>query len=73
MQNSAQAKKMEQQALLAQVSVDGALNAKENVVEFQARHQLIAQQAEEACNLEGNLGSADFEEFEQKYGFGVFA
>lgn len=64
---------IKQQEILAQVSTDEVVGAGENVVEFQARHQLIAQQSEEACHLEGNVGSADFDLFEEKYGIGSFA
>jgi len=45
----------------------------ENVVEFLARSQLVAQQAEEACHLEGNLNAPDFDAFEEKYGLLCFA
>jgi len=71
--NTAQVTKIEQQEVLAQVSADEAVGAGENVVEFQARHQLIAKKAEEASNMEGNIGSADFDLFEEKYGLGSFA
>lgn len=43
------------------------------VVEFVARSEIIAQQAEEACCLEGNLNDPDFDVFEEKYGLGCFA
>lgn len=45
----------------------------ENVVEFVARSRLIAQQSEEACHLEGNNNSPDYDVFEDKYGLGCFA
>jgi len=34
---------------------------------WEIRRARIAQAAEEACNLPGNAGSADFEEFTRKY------
>ena len=45
----------------------------ETVVEFVARAKMIAKQSEEACNMDGNTGSADFDAFEEKYGFISFA
>ncbi len=44
----------------------------ENIVEFVARSHLIAQQAEEACNLEGNI-NCDLDVFERQYGLSCFA
>ena len=37
------------------------------------RHILISRQAEEACHLEGNNNSPDFDLFEQQYGLSCFA
>lgn len=52
-------------------------NSGDNVVESWAdvakRHILISQQAEEACRLEGNNNSPDFDLFEQQYGLSCFA
>lgn len=45
----------------------------ENVVEFVARSRLIAKQCEEACHIDGNNNSPDFDVIEVKYGFGCFA
>ena len=45
----------------------------ESWAEVAKRHQLIAQQAEEACHLEGNNNSPDFDLFEQQYGLSCFA
>lgn len=50
-----------------------AQDVTENVVEFVARSRLIAKQAEEACHLEGNLNSPDFDVFEEKYKLSCFA
>ena len=47
--------------------------ATETVVQFLARHQLIAKEAEDACHLAGNLNSPDFDVFEAKYGCTLFA
>ncbi len=47
--------------------------AVENVVEFVTRSRLIAKQAEEACHIEGNNNSPDFDVFETKYGLSCFA
>ncbi len=44
-----------------------------DVVEFVTRSRLIAKQADEACHIEGNNNSPDFDEFEAKYGFSSFA
>ena len=38
-----------------------------------SQNQLIAQQAEVACHLEGNLNSPDFDSFEETYGLACFA
>lgn len=38
-----------------------------------SQNQAIAQQAEDACHLEGNLNSPDFDAFEETYGFSCFA
>ncbi len=43
------------------------------VVEFVTRSRLIAKQAEEACHIDGNNNSPDFDEFEAKYGLCCFA
>ena len=48
-------------------------NAAESWYITAKRHQVIAQEAEEASNLEGNINSPDFEAFEQKYGLCCFA
>lgn len=41
----------------------------EKVVQFLAQSKIIAQQANDACHIEGNLNSPDFDVFEEKYGF----
>ena len=53
-----------------QIANDNATESWEATVQ---RHQLIAQEAEAACCLEGNLNSPDFDVFEEKYGLGGFA
>ena len=59
---------------VAEISADIETNESvENVVEFVARSRLIAQQSEDACNLEGNNNSPDYDVFEAKYGFDCFA
>ncbi|MEQ1705567.1 MAG: hypothetical protein ABL867_06285 [Rickettsiales bacterium] len=77
MRNSAH-KKHEHQVAVKQVIAETSANAEnseaiENIVEFVARDRLIAQQSEEACHLEGNNCSPDFDEFEAKYNLGCFA
>lgn len=37
------------------------------------RHKLIAQEAEVACSLDGNLNSPDYDVFEEKYCLCYFA
>lgn len=50
-----------------------SVNSVSDVIDFLARDKLIAQQAEEACHLEGNLNSPDFDVFEAKYRIASFA
>jgi hypothetical protein len=75
MHNSVQ-KKQEHEVAVKQVTIEANTDNREtleNIVEFVARDRLIAQQSEEACHLEGNNCSPDFDEFEAKYGFYCFA
>lgn len=75
MQNSSQ-KKQERHIAVSEVIVEVNTDNREtleNIVEFVARDRLIAQQAEDACHLDGNNSSPDFDEFEEKYGFDCFA
>ncbi len=77
MQNSVQ-KKQERHIAVEQVTVEISANTDnsetlENIVEFVARDRLIAQQSEEACHMDGNNSSPDFDEFEAKYNLGCFA
>lgn len=52
-----------------EVSENTTENAKAKVVQFSAQSKIIAQQANDACHIEGNLNSPDFDVFEEKYGF----
>lgn len=75
MQNSVQ-KKQEHQVTVKHVTVEANTDNREtleNIVEFVARDRLIAQQSEDACHIDGNNSSPDFDEFEAKYNLGCFA
>jgi hypothetical protein len=50
-------------------NVETAESASEKVVQFLAQSKIIAQEANDACHIEGNLNSPDFDVFEAKYGF----
>jgi hypothetical protein len=73
MNNSAQKIQQQGQDYFSPVIVNAAGEKFENVVQFLAQNKLIAQEAEEACGLEGNQNSADFDLFEEKYGLLEFA
>ena len=49
---------------VAQVESEGG-----KVIEFATAAKKIAEEAEAACHIEGNLNSPDFDAFEAKYGF----
>ncbi len=74
MRNSVQMTKLDKIGVSQPVSEPVAKSQKPaDIVEFTARSRLIAKQAEEACHLDGNIGSADFDVFEEKYGLCSFA
>jgi hypothetical protein len=50
-------------------NVETSESASEKVVQFLAQSKIIAKEANDACHIEGNLNSPDFDVFEEKYGF----
>jgi len=62
--------KAENFANIEQVAnVETSESAEEKVIQFLAQSKIIAKEANDACHIEGNLNSPDFDVFEAKYGF----